>query len=140
MSLTSRISFSKSKNRFFLWALYALWAASSQVKAQQRSNAVIDSLVAQLPKVKQDTNKVNLLAKLALELQDLNPEKGIKYANQGILLAEKLQFKRGKAACLYLKGDILIDISATKESAELLLQALSIYESLEDQYHRAKNP
>lgn len=78
------------------------------------------------------------MAQLAHELQNIDPEKGLEYATQGLLLAEKLKFEKGKADCLSEKGEILIDISSNKESAELLLQALSIYENLADQYHQAK--
>lgn len=138
MRTTSPQPIGRFKTRLLICLLGAFCAVSNQVQAQQKGHNLIDSLTTQLSKSKQDTQKVNLLAKLAYEFQNVDPEKGIDYANQGILLAEKLQFKRGKADCLYLKGDILIDISATKESAELLMQALSIYESLADQYHRAK--
>jgi hypothetical protein len=68
-----------------------------QSHAQQQGQPLIDSLLTQLPKVKEDTNKVMMLNDLSLTYYSINPDQGLKYGKQGLTLAEKLNWKRGMA-------------------------------------------
>jgi PAS domain S-box-containing protein len=65
--------------------------------AQLQGQAKIDSLLKELPKMKNDTNAVNLLSAISYALYSINPDEGIKYGLQGILLSEKIQWKKGIA-------------------------------------------
>jgi len=57
---------------------------------------VIDSLLTVLETQKEDTNKVNTLNKLSFSLWSINPDDGIKFGQQAILLAHKLNWKKGE--------------------------------------------
>ena len=51
--------------------------------AQKQGQAKIDSLLQELPKAKEDTNKVNLLGALSFKYYPINPDEGIKYGENG---------------------------------------------------------
>lgn len=76
------------------------------VYAQNQSLARIDSLIKQLDKAKEDTNKVNLLDNIADGFGDLYPDESIKYELEELNLAEKLHWKKGiGAAYAHLADD-----------------------------------
>ncbi len=56
---------------------------------------LIDSLLVELPKMKEDTLKVNLLNKLAYTYKFNNPENTLKYANIALFLSKKINYKEG---------------------------------------------
>lgn len=58
--------------------------------AQLQGQARIHSLLKELPKMKEDTNAVNLLSTLSWELYSTNSDKGIEFGLQGVELAKKL--------------------------------------------------
>lgn len=64
----------------------------------------IDSLVTILNTTQIDTNRVNILYKLADIFTDTKPDKAIQYANQGFSLSKKLDFKKGQSICLNALG------------------------------------
>ena len=57
-------------------------------------NSRIDSLLSLLKTAKEDTNKVNILYELSEECSE---EDILKYAQAALLLAEKLNYKKGVA-------------------------------------------
>ena len=59
--------------------------------------ALVDSLEAELPNAKGDTNHVNLLNNLSYEYYGINPDKGIKYGNIALELANKIDWQKGEA-------------------------------------------
>ncbi len=59
--------------------------------------ARIDSLLVELPKMKEDSLKVNLLNNLATEYQYINPNEGLKYAKNAISISKKIQWNDGLA-------------------------------------------
>src|SRR4051812_5081478 len=84
--------------RFFILSLLMLGLVSgSQTFAQRKGQAYSDSLLKELPKLKDDTNKVNVLYLLSSGYYNINPDKGIKYGLQGVDLAAKLGWKTGVA-------------------------------------------
>jgi tetratricopeptide (TPR) repeat protein len=74
-----------------------MFSATSQAGAQLQGRPRIDSMLAQLPKSKEDTNKVMLLNDLSLAYYSINPDEGLKFGKQGLALAEKLNWKKGTA-------------------------------------------
>lgn len=60
-------------------------------------NQFVDSLKTLLTKAKEDTSKVFLYTDIADELADADFKKSLEYANNGIALALKLNFKKGEA-------------------------------------------
>lgn len=84
--------FSSSLFFYFLFLL-TIDSASAQDEASQ--SPLIDSLLAQLSKSRNDTNKVNLLHDLSNTYRNIDPKSGIKYAQQGLELAQKLKWDKG---------------------------------------------
>ncbi len=68
--------------------------AFSQKKVGQ---AYVDSLLVVLPKMKNDTLRVNLLNDLSSEFQNFNNQDGIKYGKNAFNLSKKIKFKKGIA-------------------------------------------
>jgi signal transduction histidine kinase/tetratricopeptide (TPR) repeat protein len=62
-------------------------------EGQQR----IDSLLQELPKMKEDTNKVLLLTYISFGYTSILPKEGVKYGNQALLLAKQLNYNFGIA-------------------------------------------
>ena len=76
----------------FLLSGLAVSPAFAQLKLGQ---ATLDSLLAQLPKTKPDTNRVNLLYRISFTYIRIEPNTGISYANQCLALAQQLKWKKG---------------------------------------------
>ncbi len=64
-------------------------------KAQKKGQAKIDSLIAALPAMKEDSNKSKLLNKISDAYLQLNPALSLKYTTDAMECAEKIGWKRG---------------------------------------------
>ena len=77
------------------------------VAAQKKQGqALIDSLRKELDKAKEDTNKVNIFVSLAQCYDVSNPKEGIKYAELGLGLAKRLNYKTGIAKSYSVMGGL----------------------------------
>ncbi|MGN6530156.1 MAG: tetratricopeptide repeat protein [Ginsengibacter sp.] len=86
----------------FIISVFALKQSPAQLQGQQR----IDSLLGQLPKAQEDTNKVKLLIDLSHSFYSINPDEGLNYGNKALAVAEKLNWKKGMAnACRTIAGN-----------------------------------
>ena len=65
--------------------------------AQKQGQPLIDSLLLELPKAKEDTNKVHILYEISFAFLNIDPDSGIMYGNQQLALAEKLEWEKGIA-------------------------------------------
>ncbi len=65
--------------------------------AQKRGQALIDSILAGLPEMKDDSNKVKALSTIARTYMMIDPKNEFSYAQQALQLAEKMNWKRGIA-------------------------------------------
>ncbi len=72
--------------------------------AQKQGQPLIDSLQKELPKLKDDTNKVKFIYNISLNYKGINEENGISYGEQGVELATKLNWKKGIALCDFITG------------------------------------
>jgi class 3 adenylate cyclase len=99
-------------------------------KAQLQSQTKIDSLLKELPKMKEDTNRVNLLAVLSKEYHRINPDEGIKYGDQGLNLSNDLKWELGVAKCLNSLGNNYHVKSDTKQALNYFKKALAISKKL----------
>jgi len=106
--------------------LYAQKAASAPLAGQ----AFIDSLLKELPKQKEDTNKVKLLNSLSYGYSKVNPDDGIKYGQQELELATKLERKKGIAAANQCLGVNYNSKSEYSRALEYYQKALEIYEDI----------
>lgn len=65
--------------------------------AQKRGQELADSLLNELPKQKDDSNKVMLFGRLGRAYMMFNVRESIAYTEKGLKLAEKIQWKKGMA-------------------------------------------
>jgi serine phosphatase RsbU (regulator of sigma subunit) len=70
-------------------------------QAQESINKLIDSIKTLVIKAREDTHKVSLLSELSYRLRNSNADTSIILAKQSLQLAEKLNFKTGKALALH---------------------------------------
>lgn len=62
---------------------------------QKEGQSMVDSILKVLPTTKQDTQRVSLLNELSYSYQYINPEKGLKYGQEALQLAKKLNWANG---------------------------------------------
>ncbi len=65
---------------------------------------MIDSLLKELPNLKEDTIKVNALNELAANYRNINPENGKNYANKALILAKQVDWTEGIATAYSYLG------------------------------------
>jgi len=111
-----------------LLTIICIIAGTTIANAQLSGQARIDSLLKELPKMKQDTNAVNLLKNLSIEYLPINPDEGIKYGEQGLQLANDINWLEGKAKC---NGAIGMNYSFGKSdysnAMEFFRESLKLY-------------
>jgi serine phosphatase RsbU (regulator of sigma subunit) len=95
-------------------------------------NVKTDSLLSLLNHANEDTAKVNILTNLSSECTFSDPDKGLEYIEEGITLADKLNFSSGKANLNYEKGLIYYYKGEYDKSLECYLSSLSALELLYD--------
>ena len=107
--------------------------------AQRQGQDRIDSLLGQLPKAKEDTNKVKLLIDLSHTYYPINPDEGINFGKQGFALAEKLGWKKGIAnADRTIGGNYGFGKSDYITALKYSLQALKQFEEIGDETGTAR--
>jgi tetratricopeptide (TPR) repeat protein len=109
------------------------------VQAQLQGQARIDSLLKELPKAKQDTNHVNLLADLSFEHYSIDPDKGVELGEKGLKLSEKIGWKEGQAKCCNSLGANNIGKSNYPKALEYFGKALKINKEIADKRGIASN-
>lgn len=87
---------------------------------------VIDSIESQLPLMRGDTNKVHALNRLAFEYNTVSPYDGIRYAFEGLSLAELLDFKKGMARANSSLGANYFSLSDYPNAYHYWLRSLEI--------------
>lgn len=123
--------------RLLILLLIAL--ATSQAYAQRQGQPLIDSLLARLPKEKEDTNKVILLNDLGLMYYSINPDEGIKFGKEGLALAEKLGWKRGMAyAYKVIAGNYGYGKSDYAQALDYSFKSLEQFKEIDDKTGTAK--
>ena len=78
-----------------LFLFIMLCCSLFKVIAQKQGQPKIDSMLLELPKQKDDTNKVKLLKDISFNYSNTNPDDGLKYGQQSLELATKLDWKIG---------------------------------------------
>lgn len=86
------------KNFIFLFLLLACQVGFAQPKMYDAK--FVDSITARLPRLPDDTAKVNNLATLAAMHLFVNPSLTIQYAKQGSAIAKKIDYYLGMITCL----------------------------------------
>ena len=91
---------------------------------------LIDSLLKELPKQKEDTNKVNLLTATSFAYYSINPDEGIKYGQQALALATKLEWKKGIGNANNRLGTNYSTKSDYPKALEYFQEALKMFEEI----------
>ena len=107
----------------------ALRPAFAQPKTGQ---ARLDSLLAELPLAKPDTNRVKLLNGIGFEYLNSNFDEGINYASQALALARRLTWKKGMASSYFRLGSLYGAKSDYSKALPYYLSGLKIAEALKD--------
>ncbi len=111
----------------------------SGVYAQREHGPVnIDSLLTELPKQKNDSNKVKLLNSLAAGYFDIDANKSIQYGKDGLALAEGQAYKSGIASSHYVVGVGYSIVGNLPEARQSQKTALSLFEQLKNERGEGK--
>jgi two-component system, NtrC family, sensor kinase len=92
-----------------------------------------DSLKIVLSKKMEDTSKVILLEQISKNLWNSDLENALKYANQGLELAEKINFEKGKSRCLNRIGAIQSRMGNHQKGLVILFEALALAKEINDE-------
>lgn len=116
-----------------------IFSVVNQLSAQHQGQDRIDSLLLQLPKANEDTNKVKLLIDLSHTFYSINPDEGLKYGKQGLALAKKLDWKKGMAnSCRTIAGNYGYGKSDYPMALKYSSQALQLFRESGDKTGTAK--
>ncbi|MES2703524.1 MAG: tetratricopeptide repeat protein [Bacteroidota bacterium] len=102
------------------------------LNAQKPVEKTIASLVQRLERAKEDTNKVKLLNELAAAYAAVNTTEGIKYGEQGLILAEQAAWAKGKAMLYHTLGSNYLATASYPGATRYFDKALQAYEALGD--------
>jgi adenylate cyclase len=116
--------------RYMLLLLLTLNCGNVLAKLQWQ--AKIDSLLKELPKQKEDSNKAKLLDKISDTYSYFNPGQGIKYGIMNLDLATKLGWKRGMGSAYNTLGLNYESASDYAKALECFLNEDKIFAELEN--------
>jgi tetratricopeptide (TPR) repeat protein len=112
--------------KYFFFFVFLL---SSALSFAQRQN--IDSMLRILSSQGQDTSRVLTLIEISWEYRAIGEmDKALQYGNEGIALAEKLDYALGRAQLYSNTGAIHHSLSHYSKAIELFEKALELYEKL----------
>ena len=107
--------------------------------SQKQGQTKLDSLLNELPKAKQDTNKVKILYGISGSYSTINLDKGIKYGEQALILATKLKWRKGIAKSLSNIGINYTYKGDYQKAMEYHTKSLGINKELGARIEMAKN-
>jgi len=125
---TPQRGFGISLKKIFFPALLWVLFQPFFIHAQGSLSTLTDSLIAGLPSMKEDTNKVNQLLDISFYLASNKPEQCIQYGQKAAKLSEKISFPLGLAGAY---RNIGLGYSTQSEfivALEYFFKALRIYE------------
>jgi signal transduction histidine kinase len=96
--------------------------------AQKEGQALVDSLYGELPHMKEDSNKVRLLATISYEMKHINPRAGLEPGLKALALAEKLNDLYGQGLARFSLALNYNYLSLLSESIEQSIRAGAIFE------------
>jgi signal transduction histidine kinase/DNA-binding response OmpR family regulator len=111
----------------------------SVLHARLRGKLLIDSLIAALPRAKEDTNKVLLLNKISFVYQNINPDQGVAYGTRGLQMATDLKWDKGIAFAANAIGVNYLNKADYDKAIQYITRSLAINEGREDKKAVAAN-
>jgi len=121
-----------SKNNKRIYIVFILFLFVQPLYAQLEHKKIIDSLLPIINTCKEDTNKVKALASISGAYRNIDHNKGISYAESGIVLTKKLHWQKGLALMYDALGQNYWAISNYVVSLDYRQKALKIFEELKD--------
>src|SRR5215471_16889659 len=106
--------------------------AFAQKNLAQHTNDDIDSLKRLLSSAKEDTIKVNLLNELSSACIFVYADLSVHYAKQGLQLAEKMGYTKGKFLNIYNLVLGLSNLGKFKEALDYGIQGMQLAQNLKD--------
>ena len=106
------------------------YAQKKSTPSKLSGQALIDSLLRELPKAPDDTGKVNVLTALSFSYSFINPDEGIRYGEQSLDLAAKLQWKKGMAWANSRLGVNYRGKSEHQKALEYFSKALTLFREI----------
>jgi len=106
---------------FFLFILFL-----TLIKSASSQQLNVDSLLIELNKSAEDTNKVNQYRMLTGLIRNTDPLKAITYGKAGVALGKKLGFDKGVAGCL-LNISVCYSSASLPDSAMAYIDTAIIY-------------
>ena len=88
------------------------------------ANKTIDSLIIVLRNTNIDTSKAALLNKISLKFSDLDPNKGIEFANQALKLSKKINWNDGIANAYFNIAKNNYDLGNMNVASDQLAEAI----------------
>jgi adenylate cyclase len=96
--------------------------------AQLEGQALTDSLLKELPRQKEDTNKVSLLCDLLRATAGADPDESLRYGEQALELATKMAWESGIALAHNYMGNVCEHQGNFSKAMEHFKRSLEIYE------------
>lgn len=127
----------RKEKSFFAYFLFLFISFSWNVSSQMQQ-AQIDSVVKELAKAKQDTNRVSILRTLANEVGYYDSKKALEYALEGYHLSIKLNYDKGIGSMAYTTGFTYLDMGNHHLSDSFTLIAEQKFQQLNDKRNLAK--
>ena len=120
------------KQSVFLLLFICTCMAEGNLHAQKKGQGLVDSFLTELNsehyRTNDDTNKVKLLSNLSYTYNRINPAVGVKYGQQGLDLATKLQWARGIAMTNNSIGNNYLSNADYPKAIAYFQAALKIHE------------
>jgi class 3 adenylate cyclase len=116
--------------KHFLSAILFIVLSFAGSAQGRHGRELIDSLLAELPKMKGDTAEVILLDNISYAYCYANPDEGLRYATKSLELAQKIGWKKGEAAANNDIGNAYRQKGAYAPALDYYFRALRIDESL----------
>jgi len=110
-----------------------------QVHAQVQVDRHIDSLIKVLSRSADDTGKVLLLDDLSFSYYTIDPDKGLKYGQEELTLAQQLEWKKGMALAYNSIGDNYLTRSNFLQALDYYFRAVKLNEELHSEPGLARN-
>lgn len=123
--------------RFIIFTFFLL--LQTGLFAQKSGQALIDSLVNDFPKLKDDSSRVKALLQVAQTYTFVNPAKGIGYADKGLAIAEKMKWKRGIANFENVLGLIIGDTGNNTQARVHFERSLALNKEMGTSYNMISN-
>lgn len=117
---------------------FLLFIGLTGARAQNQGQNLIDSLLTVLPKMKDDTSKVNILNSLSYEYRRVDVDEGIRYGTLAAELSKKLHWRHGLAHAYRMIGINYSSVPVLDTALDNLEKSLAIFTEIENRDGIAK--